>query len=144
LSALLVTAQAFAADWKTVATGADNDYVLFVDQQTLERKGDDIKAWFLLDFPETQYTSGEHKAFRSVAELNHFNCSDRIKASAAQRLYAENMGRGAVVYEHTVKGATLMYTEIIPESPGETKFNFVCNAKVSGLKNDKADQSLLR
>lgn len=134
LSALLAAAQAFAADWKTVATGADNDYVLFVDQQSLERKGGDIKAWFMLDFPETQYTSGEHKAFRSVAELNYFNCNDRIKAAAVQRLYAENMARGEMVYEHAVKGPALMYTEIIPESPGEIKFSFVCNAKASWLQ----------
>jgi hypothetical protein len=134
LLALLATTQALAAYWKRVAAGDDDDYVIFVDQQSLQRKGDDVEAWFMLDFPETQYTSADHKGFRSVAELNHFNCSDKIKASAVQRLYAENMGRGEVVYEHAVKGPTLMYTEIIPESPGEIKFSFVCNTKASWLK----------
>ena len=128
LSALLTltTVRAFAVDWQPIATSGDKDYVLFIDRQTLQRTGSSVKAWFLLDFAETLTTSGGRMAFRSMAELNYLNCDDRSKASVQQRMYADNMGRGKVVYEHSVTDAALMYTEIIPQSPGELKFDYVC------------------
>jgi len=126
---MLTAAPAFAVDWQPVATSGDKDYALFIDRQTLQRSGGNVKAWFLLDFAETLVTSGGKMSFRSIAELNYLNCDDRSKASVQQRMYADNMGRGEVVHEQVVvNDAALMYTEIIPQSPGELKYNYVCNA----------------
>lgn len=128
LSALLTltAAPAFAVDWQPVATSGDKDYVLFIDRETLQRANGNVKAWFLLDFPETLVTSGGKMAFRSIVELNYLNCNDRSKASVEQRMYADNMGHGKVVHEQVATDAALMYTEIIPQSPGELKFDYVC------------------
>lgn len=136
LSALLMltAVPAFAVDWQPVATSGEKDYVLFVDRETLQRAGGNVKAWFLLDFAETLVTSGGKMSFRSIAELNYLNCDDRSKASVEQRMYAGNMGRGEVVHEQVVKDAALMYTEIIPQSPGELKFDHVCAPGASALK----------
>jgi hypothetical protein len=124
IALFVATSGASATTW--VVVGDNPSATVEVDQDGVSREGTLVRAWFRWNYTPALYTSPERKAYQSMKELNWFNCAKRQYAIAQQVGYAEPNGGGESVFSATFSPSRLEYSEVIPESIGESMLLHVC------------------
>ena len=115
---LCLAGPAFAA-WTSV--GEDPRGTTYADAATIEKSGNTVKMWSLLD----------HRNFQRMVEVGYFSQKSHVEYDCAgQRmrglhtaLHAEHMGAGAVIYEDA---STHEWESIMPDSISETLLKVAC------------------
>ena len=113
-----------AAEWTLV--GDHPKLRVEVDAQSVTKDQGFIKAWFKWEYAETQYTNPDRRAFRSMKELNYFDCGKLRYAIAQRAAYSEPDGRGESVFSSAIPVSKLAFEEVIPDSIGESMLRFTC------------------
>jgi hypothetical protein len=124
LGLIVVATAAHPAQWQLVE--GSSKLTLHVDVESIRSEGGRVKAWFRWNYAETQYTYPNREPFRSMKELNYFDCGKRTYAIAQSVAYAERDGRGESPYRAALPFSQLTFEEVIPESIGELMLEYVC------------------
>jgi hypothetical protein len=113
------------AEWIKAATDNEKAMTIYVDPDTVRRKGDLVKIWELLDYKTVQKTyMGE--SYLSVKVQHEYDCAEERHRPLAFLDYSGNMGHGSVVYSDSDEDK---WTPVAPGSVGLTLWKFACGKK---------------
>ena len=103
--------------WKLI--GGTNP-LFYADMGSVRRDGDWVVLRELTDFAQSQAGG-----YASVVRTLTYNCARRSERQVSLKVYSDRHGNGSVMQEN-LSGIDL--PPIVPNSLGETAFNFACNA----------------
>jgi hypothetical protein len=110
------------AEWVEIASSETlGGYTIYVDPDTIRRKGNLVTIWTLSDYKVVQGQMGS--SWISIKVLDEYDCTEekfRILASSA---YAEPMGTGELVYYDSDPGK---WTPVVPDSVGQAMWKAAC------------------
>lgn len=134
LSTLAFSVPAQPSRW--VAVGGNEQIKVFVDSQSLRRTGAKVKAWlkWVNSSPVETDTVVPSKTYLSAKTLNVYNCSDRTSAGLQTIRYADADVSGEVVETVAIAETKAFFTELAPETIGESIMMYVCKATASSKK----------
>jgi hypothetical protein len=118
---VLNTGPAFA-EW--VAIGSSDSlggYTVYVDPETIRRKGDLVMVWALTDYTTIQTVAD--RQFLSSKAHNEFDCAEERQRELAVTWFSGNMGNGNGVW--TNFGETT-WRPVAPRSVGAGVWDFAC------------------
>ena len=111
------------AEWMPVNT-SDEESTLYVDLDTIRRKGDLVKMWELLDYKTAQSVEGvSHLSVKAQLE---FDCAEERSRLLAFLQYSGNMGRGKVVLTSSNEAK---WAPVPPDTIGLRLWTVACSKK---------------
>ena len=97
LTLLILSCAPAYAEWAAVGSSENGGGVtVYADRDTIRRKGDLVKMWYLSDFKTIQTVAGN--SFLSEKDQSEFDCAEERTRLLAVTKFSGNMGRGQVVY----------------------------------------------
>jgi hypothetical protein len=97
------------AEWTRFASNPSQKMTAYIDPATIERAGNIVRIWVLLDFEQVQMPR-DHPAFSSFRSQKEFNCGKEQLRLRAVVAYSGNMGSGDVVED--IAGSTEEWSAI--------------------------------
>ena len=97
---LAAASSASQAAWLEI--GANETGTFYVDPPTIQRSGDIVKMWYLVDFKSTQVDTNT-KSFLSSKDQSEYDCKQERSRSLYYNNYSEKMGSGKIIF--TLKDA---------------------------------------
>jgi hypothetical protein len=121
LITLLVLCGPAYAEWEEVYVLPQYGLTVYLDPDTLYRKGDLVKMWELYDYNTTQIAGG--KPILSFKSQSEYDCTAEHYRSLAQTGFSGNMGSGLVVYTTSDEGT---WISVAPGSVAQATRTLVC------------------
>lgn len=115
---MLISAPAWAGEWKKVAQSADHGYVYYIDDETIKKDGSYRRFWLLGDFK----TKGPLKELSEKSRYE-VDCKEERSRFLTLLLYSGNMGTGQVVQ---IVDKPDNWSYIPPETSGSAVMQYVC------------------
>ncbi len=112
----------FLGMWEKV--GEANGATLYVNPDTIERDGDTVKVWSLLDYRTSQ--SFDRSSYLSAKLQDDFNCQEGKVRILNGRYYPMNWGYGPSINK---EGIVSEWSPIVPNSKEVLLFNYTCGKK---------------
>lgn len=123
-ASLALTANtSFASDWRETAGSSDGRRA-FVDVSRVVQEGKFRKAWQRSEWPTEQ--TFETLKYRSVLQLNLYDCQARRMATRTMHIYAAPGATGKLVKAIDIQDSRLQWIDIPPESGLEGAYTVVC------------------
>ena len=91
----LVWSQTAHADW--VEIGKNETGTFFVHADSIEKTGEMVKMWHLIDFKRNQVDSST-RSFRSSKDQSEYDCKEQRSRTLFYNNYAEQMGTGKITF----------------------------------------------
>ncbi len=110
------------AEWMTVEKRDQGEMSVYVDPDTIRRKGDVVEFWVLIDFETTQ--TDPKPPHMSVKSQREIDCTKKRVRLLAMTAFSGNMGSGKVV--HSYSDVNDQGIPIERGSVAETLQNVVC------------------
>lgn len=125
IAAVLASQNALASNWFTVYS--DPELILQVDSESIRRNGSRVKVWTSWQWatPKEVPNSYPKKEFLSEKSLYEVECSSRSLAMRQWARYDAITANNAID-TGLVADLYLRFTEVIPDSFGDTLYRFVC------------------
>ena len=123
ITLLLLSSGPAYAEWVEIGT-TDEGMTLYVDPETVRRKGNLVKLWQLLDFKIVQTVDGD--SYLSTKRQSEYDCAEKRRRTLAFTWFSDNMGRGKPVYSSSEAGK---WRPVAPESVGQFEWKIACNRK---------------
>ncbi len=124
LITLLVLSSAPAyAEWVKVGEN-DDGKTLYVDPDTIRRKGDLVKMWHLHDYKTIETYRGN--SFMSNKSQWEYDCAEEQIRALAEYEYSGPMGNGELVRSDS---NPRNWAPVIPGSMGQIQWTFACGKK---------------
>ena len=136
LAALLLTSSTIAQPSRWVEVGGNDEITAYVDTQSLRRTGPKVKVWlkWVNASPVETDTVYPKKKYMSAKTLNVYHCTDRTLAGIQSIRYANADATGEVVETVSIAEAKAEYTDLAPETIGESILVYVCKVTSSAKK----------
>ena len=106
---------------------ADN-YEMFIDIESIQRKESKAKAWVKLIYKnavDVETNSGKQSS-QSAISLTSFHCTERAYFNLQTTTYKDREST-VVIHEQRRSDFRSDYFNVQPDSVGEDMYNFVCN-----------------
>jgi hypothetical protein len=120
---LLLSSGPAYAEWIWI----DNDkpgMTIYVNPDTIQRKGDLVKLWELFDFKTAEHVADtSHLSFKMHSE---YDCIEGRKRGLAMTSFSGNMGRGKVVHSYSPEHK---WEPVPPGSVNHDLWKFACGKK---------------
>ena len=113
------------AEWTSVTGSNDGDMTVYIDSETIKRKGNKVKIWSLIDYKTVQETISYR--YLSSVTLNEYDCEEEIKRMLDLHWYSGNMRQGDIVY--SIRNIKDEPESIVPGSLIEVVFKIACGKK---------------
>ena len=84
------------AGWELTSGDDETGLAVYVDPDTIRRKGNLVKMWQLYDYKTVQTVAGD--SLLSFKRYNEYDCTEERTRMLAYTWYSGNMGSGHVVY----------------------------------------------
>ena len=97
---------------------------IYMETDTIRRKGDLVKVWELLDYNTTQGEAG--LPHLSVKVQFEYDCAEERHRVLAIRQYSDNMGRGKVVLSNSDEDK---WIPVAPETIEQSLWTVACSNK---------------
>lgn len=120
LSACLLAGSA-QAEW--LALGRSENFRAYMDQKSLQRNGDLVQVFQLMDFVTAQWAD-ERTVVGSIKTLVEYDCGQPRSRTIALEAYSEQMGDGRMVATERLPNAE--WESIGPGSTSEKIRQMVC------------------
>ena len=117
---LLCSGPAYS-EW--ISLFATEEGTVYVDRDTLRRKGELVKMWYLFDFKVARTVSGDSN-LSSKLQIE-FNCAEERMRKLASTYFSGNMGSGKANY--TISDPS-RWAPVEPASTGEALWKVACGA----------------
>ena len=111
------------AEWVLVGESSSGA-TIYVETDSIHRKGDLVTMWELLDY-KTMITFGG-KSFLSIKKLSEYDCPGERHRVNSLVEYSGNMGKSTVVYSDSDEGT---WIPLVPRSVDQTLWEFACGKK---------------
>jgi len=122
---LLILSWTVRAEWTLVTdTGnASDDFVEYVDLETIRRSGGIVKMWEMRSFKEVQRAGA---SYLSAKMQNEYDCNDEKVRNIAFQTYSGTMGSGRVAEVGSTADA---WRPISPGTVAIIKWRIVCGRR---------------
>lgn len=117
-----------ASDWEIVSVGSN--VTASVDKESIRFQGGTAKIWvsWLFTDPQDIEYSYPKKTYLLSKNLELYKCTDRTSATIQVIRYSEADG-GAVVDSKQIPESLATFSEIAPDTMGETILQWACKKK---------------
>jgi len=110
------------AEWVAIGESGSDGTTIYVDPDTIRRKGDLVKMWHLFDYKTAETYRGS--SFLSIKAQDHYDCAEERIRSLAVVHHSGNMGIGRAVYIRSDEGN---WEPVPPQSTGQALWKFACD-----------------
>ena len=110
------------AEWELVSGDDSVKLTVYVDRDTIRRKGSLVTMWQLYDYKTVQTVAGD--SLLSIQRHNEYDCTESRTRMLAYTWFASNMGRGRVVYKTAEEQP---WASIVPRSIDQSLWRVACN-----------------
>ncbi|THJ20990.1 MAG: hypothetical protein CAF45_013345 [Nitrospira sp. CG24E] len=118
---LALSTEPVYAEWE-LASGDDSaKLTVYVDRDTIQRKGNLAKMWQLYDYKTVQTVAGD--SLLSIQRHNEYDCAGERTRMLAYTWFSSNMGRGRVVYKTSEEQP---WATIMPRSIDQALWKVAC------------------
>ena len=126
LTLLTLSSAPAYGEWVEVSVNVETGEKVYVDPDTIRRKGDIAEMWVLYDNKTAQPAVGH--AYYSKAVLNEYDCAEAMKRMVSVKEFSVHMGRGVVLHLSSSLFSTAKW---IPTriGLGETLLKLACGKK---------------
>jgi hypothetical protein len=101
-------------------------YTVYVDPDTIRRKGDLVKVWALTDYTTIQTVADT--SFLSSKAQNEFDCAEERQRELAVTWFSGNMGNGNGVWTNSDETT---WRPVAPGSVGQGVWKFACGCAIT-------------
>lgn len=113
-----------SADAEWIKTLENPDQIIYLDPQTVRRRGDVVKVWFLRDLKkEMTNVDGNGRSAWSIKALDEYECKEEQHRSLANYWYSGHMGSGDLLYSYTTPSN---WVPNMPDTIGQSMWELVC------------------
>lgn len=110
------------AEWVTVSVIDQAGATMYVDPDTIHRKGDRVRMWELIDYRRVQAVAGT--AFLSARLQREYDCAGDLHRTLALTKLSGNMGTGEVIL---TTSEDQKWEPVDPGSIAKRLWRFACN-----------------
>jgi hypothetical protein len=121
LLALLLALVSTSARAAWTLAGGNDESTSYVDMTTINKKGDLVTMWYLVDFKSPK---GESKKYLSTNGEDEYDCKKELYRTIAIFNMSEKMGKGAVVDSFVTK--SIEWKPIQPQSIAHILWDVAC------------------
>ena len=116
------------AEWVEVSVNAEAGETVYVDPDTIRRRGDIAEMWVLYDNTTAQPAVGH--AYLSKKVQNEYNCKEEMKRMVSVKEFSGHMGSGEILHMSSslFSPATWMPTRL---GLGETLLKVACGKELT-------------
>jgi len=97
ITLLVLGSRPVYAGWELTSGDDETGLTVYVDPDTILRKGSLVKMWQLYDYKTVQTVAGD--SLLSFKRYNEYDCAEARTRMLAYTWFSGNMGTGHVVYE---------------------------------------------
>ena len=113
------------AEWAVIGSSESlGGYTVYVDPDTVRRKGDLVQVWALTDYTTIQTVAD--RAFLSSKAQNEFDCVEERERELAVTWFSGSMGNGNGVWTNSDETT---WRVVAPGSVGHGVWKFACAAR---------------
>ena len=124
ITLLTLSSGAAYAGWVLTSGDDEAGLTVYVDPDSIRRKGNLVKMWQLYDYKTVQTVAGD--SLLSIKRYNEFDCTEARTRMRAYTWFAGNMGTGKVVYSTTDEQ---QWEPVAPRSINHTLLKVACGKK---------------
>lgn len=128
LTAILTSPFASASDWEVVSIGSNT--FASVDKESIRFQGSTAKIWVKWVYTDPQEVKGSYpeKTYLLSKDLELYKCTDRTSSTIQSIRYSTADG-GEVVDTFQINERLAFFSEIAPDTMGETILQWVCKKR---------------
>jgi hypothetical protein len=112
------------AGWVLTSGDDEAGLTVYVDPDSIRRKGNLVKMWQLYDYKTVQTVAGD--SLLSIKRYNEFDCTEERTRMRAYTWFAGNMATGKVVYSTTDEQ---QWEPVVSRSINHTLWKVACSKK---------------
>ena len=112
------------AEWVLTSGNDDAGLTVYVDPDTIRRKGNLVKMWQLYDYKTIQTVAGD--SLLSIKRYNEYDCTEERTRMLAYTWFSGNMGSGQVVHSDSDEDK---WKPVVPDSVAEALWKIACDKK---------------
>jgi hypothetical protein len=110
------------AEWVLTSGNDDAGLTVYVDPDTIRRKGNLVTMWQLYDYKTIQTVAGD--SLLSIKRYNEYDCTEERTRMLAYTWFSGNMGSGKVVYSTPDEQ---QWEPVVPGSINRTLWRVACS-----------------
>ena len=110
------------AEWELSSGDDEAGLTVYVDRDTIRRKGNLVKMWQLYDYKTVQTVAGD--SLLSIQRHNEYDCTEERTRMLAYTWFSSNMGKGRVVYKTADEQ---QWEAIVPRSIDRSLWKVACS-----------------
>ena len=112
------------AGWVLTSGDDEAGLTVYVDPDSIRRKGNLVKMWQLYDYKTVQTVAGD--SLLSIKRFNEYDCTEERTRMLAYTWFSGNMGNGNVVYSTTEEQ---QWEPVVPRTINHTLWKVACSKK---------------
>ena len=124
ITLLVLSSGTVYAGWVLTSGNDEAGLTVYVDPDTIRRKGNLAKMWQLYDYKTVQTVAGD--SLLSIKRYNEFDCTEERTRMLAYTWFSGNMGSGKVVYSTPDEQ---QWEPVISRSINRTLWKVACSKK---------------
>ena len=122
ITLLLLSSGPAYADWVETVQSDQAGMTIYVDSDTIRRKGDRVKMWELIDYTTIQTVAGT--SYLSARVQREYDCAGDLHRTLALTKLSGNMGAGTVILTNSEEQK---WEPVDPGSIGKRLWKVACN-----------------
>jgi hypothetical protein len=126
ITLLLLSSTPTYAEWELLLNDTGVGGTIYVDPDTIRRKGDVVKWWELADYMTVQTGVAGSSYFSSKGQ-HEYDCAEERTRMIAFTWFSDHMGRGAVVVDGSHYEGK--WSPVAPHSIGQALWKAACSKK---------------
>lgn len=124
LTLLLLSTEPVLAEWVLTSGDDESGLTVYVEPDSIRRKGNLVKMWQLYDYKTVQTVAGD--SLLSIKRYNEFDCTEKRTRMLAYTWFSGNMASGKVVYSTPDEQ---QWEPVVPRTINRTLWNVACGKK---------------
>jgi len=124
ITLLLLSSPPAYAEWELASGDDEAGLTVYVDRDSIRRKGNLAKMWQLFDYKTVQTVAGD--SLLSIQRQNEYDCTEARTRMLAYTWFSSNMGRGRVVY---TTADEQQWEPVVPRSINHALWKVACSKK---------------
>ena len=124
---LLLVSTNVMSEWTAVSGSADGSTTVYVDFETIKRKGNKVMMWSLFDYKTVRIYAVDNTRYLSSLSRYEYDCEEETIRALDLHWYSGNMKTGDNVFSNT--NIQNQSTSIRPDTIEEVVFKIACSKK---------------
>jgi hypothetical protein len=122
ITLLVLSSGPVYAAWELVSGDDTAKLTVYVDRDTIQRKGNLAKMWQMYDYKAVQTVAGD--SLLSIQRHNEYDCTGERTRMLAYTWFSSNMGKGRVVYKTADEQP---WEPVVPRSINQSLWKVACS-----------------